>query len=210
MTDIPLTPIGGGGVCLDDSALQAADIIASAGKGKVSAGIKFGTSSEVSHTALYAGNGKVIEAIGEGVVMRSLDKSLEDHDLAVAYRVRGMDFATADKIVNFMRSKIGKKYDTAGAAAAGTRAPVGGVVCVLVFGIVPCGLARAGAFKSNDKFYCSQLVLEAYRRAGAAFIDQNPNTSYPQDVVTAYSHGKLMYVGHLIAGPEDVRAAAAP
>lgn len=210
MTDIPLTPSEGGGICLDDSALQAADIIASAGKGTVSAGIKIGTWSDVSHTALYAGNGRVIEAVGEGVVMRSLDESLEGHDLAVAYRVRGMQIPIADKIVSFVRSKIGKKYDTLGAAAAGARGPVGGWVCVRAFGIVPCGLARAGVFKSDDKFYCSQLVLEAYRQAGASFIDQNPNTSYPQDIVTAYSSGKLMYVGHLIAGPEDQRAAAAP
>lgn len=209
MRNIPLTPTGGGGMCLADSALQPADIIVSTASGAVSGGIRLGTVSQVSHTALYAGEGKVIEAIGEGVVMRSLGASLNDHYLAVAYRVRGLQDLTATQIVNFMRSKLGRKYDTVGAAAAGSRGPIGGVVCVEVFGIIPCAAAQAGAFKSRDKFYCSQIVLEAYRRAGASFLDQNPNTSYPQDIVTAYSRGKLMYVGHLIAGKEDQRSATA-
>lgn len=209
MRNIPLTPISGGGICLADSALQAADIIVSTASGWLSGGIRFGTSSQVSHAALFAGNGQVIEAVGEGVLLRSLNASLREHYLAVAYRVRGMNPSAASKIVQFARRWVGRKYDTLGAAAAGSRGPVGGAVCVMAFGIIPCAGAQQGAFKSSDKFYCSQLVLEAYRQAGASFIQQNPNTSYPQDIVTAYSNGKLSYVGHLIAGKEDRRAATA-
>jgi uncharacterized protein YycO len=209
MTNIPLTPTSGGGMCIADAALQPADIIVSTASGAVSGGIRFGTTSQVSHAALFAGSGQVIEAVGEGVLLRSLNASLSNHYLAVAYRVRGMNPGTASRIVQFARHWVGRKYDTLGAAAAGTRARVGSAVCVVVFGIVPCGAARAGAFKSSDKFYCSQLVLEAYRQAGASFVQQNPNTSYPQDIVTAYSHGKLQYVGHLISGKEDRRATTA-
>lgn len=193
-------------MCLADSALQPADIIVSTAGGAVSGGIRFGTSSQVSHAALFAGNGRVVEAVGEGVLVRSLSESLRDHFLAVAYRRRGMNLALGDKIVQGALRWQGRKYDTLGAASAGSRAPVGGAVCVIVLGILPCAAAQRGTFKSSDKFYCSQLVLEAYREAGASFIDQNPNTSYPGDIVTAYSHGKLLYVGHLLAGPEDRRA----
>jgi len=206
MKPIPLTPTSGGGMCIADSALQAADIIVSAGIGAVSTAIRYGTASDVSHAALYIGDGEVIEAIGPGVMERPLNKSLDDHSLAVAYRARGMTPSAAAIIVHFAEQWKGKKYDTAGAAAAGARNPF---VCVVVMGIAPCAAARAGKFKSSDKFYCSQLVLEAYRRAGVSFITQDPNTSQPEDMVTAYSKDKLLYVGHLVSTKAERKASSA-
>jgi cell wall-associated NlpC family hydrolase len=206
MKPIPLTPTSGGGLCIPDSALQPADIIVSAGIGAVSTAIRYGTASDVSHAALYIGDGEVIEAIGPGVMERPLNKSLDDHSLAVAYRARGMTPSAAAIIVHFAEQWKGKKYDTVGAAAAGARNPF---VCVVVMGIAPCAAARAGKFKSSDKFYCSQLVLEAYRRAGVSFITQDPNTSQPEDMVTAYSRDKLLYVGHLVSTKAERRASSA-
>jgi|HubBroStandDraft_6_1064221.scaffolds.fasta_scaffold16248_2 cell wall-associated NlpC family hydrolase len=206
MKPIPLTPTSGGGMCIADSALQPADIIVSAGIGAVSTAIRYGTASDVSHAALYIGDGEVIEAIGPGVKERPLNKSLDDHSLAVAYRARGMTPSAAAIIVHFAKQWKGKKYDTVGAAAAGARNPF---VCVVVMGIAPCAAARAGKFKSSDKFYCSQLVLEAYRRAGVSFITQDPNTSQPEDMVTAYSKDKLLYVGHLVSTKAERKASSA-
>ena len=206
MKPIPLTPTSGGGMCIADSALQPADIIVSAGIGAVSTAIRYGTASDVSHAALYIGDGEVIEAIGPGVMERPLNKSLDDHSLAVAYRARGMTPSAAAMIVHFAEKWKRKKYDTAGAAAAGARNPF---VCVVVMGIAPCAAARAGKFKSSDKFYCSQLVLEAYRRAGVSFITQDPNTSQPEDMVTAYSKDKLLYVGHLVSTKAERKASSA-
>jgi cell wall-associated NlpC family hydrolase len=206
MKPIPLTPTSGGGMCIADSALQPADIIVSAGIGAVSTAIRYGTASDVSHAALYIGDGEVIEAIGPGVMERPLNKSLDDHSLAVAYRARGMTPSAAAMIVHFAEKWKGKKYDTVGAAAAGARNPF---VCVVVMGIAPCAAARAGKFKSSDKFYCSQLVLEAYRRAGVSFITQDPNTSQPEDMVTAYSKDKLLYVGHLVSTKAERKASSA-
>jgi cell wall-associated NlpC family hydrolase len=205
MKPIPLTPIRSGGLCIADSALQPADIIVSAGVGSVSTAIRLGTASDVSHAALYVGDGDVIEAIGPGVVERPLGKSLNEHSLAVAYRARGMTPSAAAMVVHTAEQWKGKKYDTLGAAGAGARNPF---VCVVVLGIVPCGIARAGRFKSSDKFYCSQLVLEAYRRAGVSFITQDPDTSQPEDMVTAYSRDKLLYVGHLMSSAKERSASA--
>lgn len=199
---IPLSPAKGGGMCIPGSTLQMADLIVSSGKGLVSAGIKAGQGfKDVSHAALYAGGGEVVEAVGEGVLRRPLAQSLHEHDLAVAYRVRDMNSAAARKVVDLASewAKQKRKYDTVGAFAAGSRTPL---VCITAGGII-CLAAQAGLFKSSVKFYCSQLVLEAYRLAGVSFIDTNPNTSRPQDIVNAYSTGKLIYVGHLIAGRED-------
>jgi cell wall-associated NlpC family hydrolase len=195
MQPIPLSPPDGAGQCISDSALDTADIIVSAGQGIVAGTIRLATSSDISHASLYDGDGGVIEAVGEGVRQVSLEKALAGHTLAVAYRVRGMTDNLADSVVDIASSWLNKKYDTLGAAGAGARNPV---VCVYAFGIAACPVALAGGFKSSDKFYCSQLVLEAYRRAGVPFIAQNPKTSQPQDLVNAYSHGKLLYVGHLV------------
>lgn len=87
---IALTPAGGGGCCIGDAALRPADIIVSTTGAAVSGVIRVGTGSPVSHAALYAGNGEVIEAIGQGVVQRGLDKALADDLLAVAYRAPHM------------------------------------------------------------------------------------------------------------------------
>jgi cell wall-associated NlpC family hydrolase len=197
MNSIPLTPTQGGGLCIPDLALQPADIIVSAAPGVLDSGIRYVTQSQVNHAALYAGHDQVIEALLNGVMVHTLSASLKGDYLAVAYRVRGITLKTAAEVVKLASRWSGKQYDTLGALGAGARNPL---VCVFVYGIGLCSVALGGGFRSSDKFYCSQLVLEAYREAGASFITQNPNTSQPQDMVTAYSHGKLLYVGHLIAG----------
>jgi hypothetical protein len=52
-------------------------------------------------------------------------------------------------------------------------------------------------------------VLEAYRRAGVSFITQDPNTSQPEDMVTAYSKDKLLYVGHLVSTKGERKTSSA-
>jgi uncharacterized protein YycO len=197
MREIPLTPAGGGGVCISDVAMNAADIIVSTTNATISGVIRAETGSYVSHAALYDGAGQVYEAIGEGVVHRPLTVALADDTLAVVYRVRNMTSNAAAAVISFAASKVGKKYDAPGAIGGGMR--YNPLVCVTVAGIIPCAVGAAGGFKSSDKFYCSQLVLEAYRQARVSFIDVNPNVSVPQDLVNAYSHQKLMYVGHLFS-----------
>jgi hypothetical protein len=60
-------------------------------------------------------------------------------------------------------------------------------------------VARSGGFNAPDKFYCSELVLEAYRLAGLPLIAGSPGTSDPNQIVQAYHNGTLEYVGHLKA-----------
>src|SRR5208282_4586837 len=175
MSEIDLTPPGGGGMCITDLAMAPADIIVSTTSSPVAELIRVDTGSKISHAALYDGMGGVYEAIGTGVTHRSLITALADDTLAVAYRVLRMNPTAAQKILAFAKSVVGKGYDTFGAAGGGMRSNP--MVCVMAFGIIPCVIGAMGGFKSQDKFYCSQLVLEAYRRAGMSFIDINPNTS---------------------------------
>jgi cell wall-associated NlpC family hydrolase len=196
---VPLIP-DAGGICIGESALQPADIIVSAGYGAVSQVIRTATRSTVSHAALYVGRGEVIEAIGEGVTRQNLYHSLEEHYLAVAYRVRTLTANAARAVISAAQGWIGKKYDVPGAIGGRqTRA-----LDLVVSGISPAAgivasLSSSGKLKNQDRFYCSQLVLEAYRRAGAPIATQSPNTSNPNNLVQAYSQGKLLYVGHLLA-----------
>ena len=104
---IALDP-GIGGCSVGDLALQAADIIISTTGAIISGAIRIGTSSVVSHGALYCGSGSVIEAIGQGVVSRSIYDSLADDALAVAYRHPAVTSSIAAAIVAFASSHIGE------------------------------------------------------------------------------------------------------
>lgn len=193
---IPLTPTTGGGQCIDTRALQPADIIVSTTAAGISWGIRFATSSEVSHAMLYVGNGNIVEAIGDGVVRRTLQMAVNDATLAVAYRRRNVTPGNGASIVRHAEQFIGRAYDARGAAGAGIAD--NGVICIAV-GIVACVAARAGAFNNRDSFYCSELVLEAFRLAGTPILDVAPSMSTPQHLVRAHSSGKLQYVGHVVS-----------
>jgi hypothetical protein len=115
---IPLDP-GAGGRSIDSSALQIADIIVSTTSAFVSAIIRAGTSSEVSHSALFIGGDQVVEAIGEGVVLRDLATSLSDDRLAVAYRLPDLTSDQALKIRDYVGNQLGLPYSVKGALGAG-------------------------------------------------------------------------------------------
>ena len=58
--------------------------------------------------------------------------------------------------------------------------------------------ARANLWmQSKAKFFCSELVAEAYRRAGAPLFPKPAERASPEDVAKLGIHGKLLYVGHL-------------
>ena len=50
----------------------------------ISRAIRAASGSVVSHSMIYAGNQEVLEAIGDGVVRRSVNMALKDASLAVA------------------------------------------------------------------------------------------------------------------------------
>ena len=196
MTTIPLTPASGGGMCVDTSALEPADVIVSTGAAAVSRVIRTATGSAVSHAMLYAGNGQIVEAIGDGVTRRPLNSALADATLAVAYRRPQLSASQAHAVVSFVGRQVGRKYDSTGAAGAGLR---NNLVLCAISGIAACVAAHAGAFESSKKFFCSELVLEAFRSAGLPLVSHSPSVSVPEDIVTAHGSGTLSYVGHLRA-----------
>lgn len=196
MADIPLTPRDGGGMCILESALKPADIVVSTTNAAASRVIRSVTSSAVSHAMLYAGGGKVIEAIAEGgVVERTIGQALTGARLAVAYRHVAMKAGKGNAIVARARRHVGSGYDYGGAAGGGARSNT--LVCVSALGILGCAAVRSGILNSSARFYCSELVLEAFRKSGLAITNRAPSVSSPNDIVQAYSNGKLEYIGHL-------------
>ena len=193
----PLTPRTGGGLCIGTEALQPADIIVSTAHGAISGVIRAVTASPISHAMLYVGNGNVIEAVGEGVLSRSLPAALHGADLAVAYRYKNLPATAAASVVAAARAIASQrpKYDLTGALGAGARSNV--VLCVVVFRLA-CPAVASGAMNDPNKFFCSELVLEAYRRAGFPITNTPPSSASPDRIVEAYSDGKLIYVGHII------------
>jgi hypothetical protein len=153
----------------------------------------------------------VIEAVGDGVVERLLTKALSDAVLGVAYRYRNLDPTTARNIIAHARKLVGKKYDYAGAAGGGAKTnpalcnsvvsgaftPGFGMLPGILAGKVLCDAAKKGKWQDQNKYYCSELVLESYEKAGIRLVSGSPGTSVPQQIIEARDRGLLEYVGHL-------------
>jgi V8-like Glu-specific endopeptidase/N-acetyl-anhydromuramyl-L-alanine amidase AmpD len=194
--DIPLDP-GAGGQSIGVDALAPADIIVSTARHPVSYAIRGGTLSAVSHVMLYVGDGKVVEAVGGGVREIAIEDAASDAILAVAYRDPRVTGAIASAIVAHARSRVGDPYNYAGAAFSGYRIlnPLPGGIIEAIASRLGLEVGQAGAT------YCSELVLEAYERAGVPLTATLPGSSTPEEIVQL-RRTALQYVGHLKA--EDV------
>ncbi len=204
--EIPLDP-GVGGQSIGMGALQVGDIILSTTDAAISQAIRRVTSGKVSHAMLYVDQGgMVIEAVGNGILCRPLGEALADATVAVAFRVPGLDAAQRDTIAQAASAHIGEPYNHVG------------IVRQALFQIdqrlcatLPNGLSdRCRAFTgridmgtpSNDSFFCSELVLDAYQAAGKPLTTEPPSWSTPENIANLrFDSDRLRYVGHLKAAP---------
>lgn len=185
---IPAEPRGGGGQCTAESALIAGDIIGSTTDAGVSQAIRYWTFSDISHIMIYmiyVGRGKVVEAIDEGVVERSLDAALRDAVVGVTYRHPGITPERQELIRNFLiqRSDGSRGYDLTGAVRAG----------------LPNLPGRGGREEEPTDYFCSQLLFAAYQHAGLPLGGIQPSRATPQNVIDLFNRGILEYVGHVRA-----------
>ncbi|WP_169741226.1 papain-like cysteine protease family protein [Andreprevotia chitinilytica] len=199
---IPLDP-GAGGQSIGVAALQAGDIIVSTTDHATSYLIRGGSISAVSHAMLYIGDGKVVEAVGQGVIEHPLADAISDAILAVAFRYPNLDDMHRQAVVSYARSQVGLPYNYAGAAYAGYR--IWNPITRIGEWI---GQRLSVAPENAGSFYCSQLVLEAYARAGVALTTEAPDVSTPGDIVQL-THSVLSYVGHLVASDSSFALALA-
>ena len=205
-----LTPANGG-VQISPQDLRPGDIVLSSTNGIVSMGVRMITVAPVSHAALYLGDGTFVEAVGAGVRTRSTQEYMDGESTIVAFRHPGMGEPHVGALSEFSRLHVGKKYNTAGIVL---QAPfsIGRQYCELplIPGLVRdfCirGLAaiQLGAIK-NDRFFCSQFVLEAYRHAKLPLTTADPRLISPADLLhmregdvpSVRTEQALQYVGHL-------------
>lgn len=209
-----LTP-SNGGMQITPQDLRPGDIVLSSTNGVASLGVRLVTIAPVSHAALYLGDGTFVEAVGAGVRTRTTQEYMDGESTIVAFRHPDMAEPQVGALNDFSRLHVGKKYNTAGIVL---QAPfsIGRQYCELplIPGLVRdyCirGLAavQLGAIK-NDRFFCSQFVLEAYRHAQLPLTTADPRLISPADLLhmregdvpSVRTEQALQYVGHLKSGP---------
>ena len=113
------------------------------------------------HAAIYAGEGKVIEARPVGVVCRALR---EEESFFCIPALHG----SGARALEWARKQIGDLYDIPG-------------VAVLIFARLFRRL-RTRYNSGQDRFSCGQFVLCAYREAGVDLLpDVQPEVALPSD-----------------------------
>ncbi len=211
--DIPLDP-GRGGMSIGLEALEVGDIILTTGEAPTSWLIRFGTSGVVSHTMLYVGQGgQVIEAVEQGVVMRPLAEALRGTTVAVAFRVRNLSPTDRQRVADEAARMLDLPYNHWGVVREGAF-QIARHVCDL---LPPDQREQCPSFRgpidfgagNNQSFFCSELVLEAFARAGHPLTSAPPRWASPQNLADLrFDHSRIEYVGHLRA-PALARSHAA-
>ncbi len=208
-----LSPANGGQIVQADD-LRPGDILLSSGRSGVAVGIQVLTMAPVSHASLYLGDQRVVEAVGEGIRERPLQAMIEEEHAVVAFRHPGIARQHVALMDDFFREHAGRKYNYVGVLLQAPFTlerkvcelplvpPLVRDFCIRGIASIQLGLGR------NDQFFCSQFVLEAYRRAGVPLTDADPRLVSPADLLhmregdvsSVRIHQPLVYVGHLKFG----------
>jgi hypothetical protein len=134
-------------------ALRPADIIVSTTNAGVSAVIRPGIGSSVSHSMIYVGGSNVIEAVERGVVRQPIAASLDHAVLAIALRRRNLtEKQRSDVVANAIRFMT-RPYDTLGAAGSGTNTGRGGLLAGFGCSISLMLCAAGTAEVQNNAFH---------------------------------------------------------
>lgn len=160
-----------------------------------SAAIRVGTMSRYSHASLYIGNDQIIEAIGSGVTLQTVQQAVKDDSLVSVYRRLHVTPGQAGMIVRYARQQIGKDYDLSGALGSGARSTNGTIIGMFLSPIVAIGLAADLYNRANPEsaFFCSELVTLAFQHANVPLNASGPSST-PEDIRRSHV---LNYVGDL-------------
>lgn len=197
--DIPLSPAVGG-MSLDHSALRIGDIIVSTTEEAPSIAIRR-IGSPVSHVMLYVGGGQVVEAIGEGVVLRSLSEALAGSYVGVAFRHPNITDQQALMVRDYVGQQIGRPYAYDLILAHG-RYQLGRMACEqLPASLRDRCLATVGPVDTgtgtDQRFICSSLVAQAFAHADAPLLPIAAAAN-PGDIAQSTA---LIYLGHVKYDP---------
>jgi hypothetical protein len=132
----------------------------------------------VSHVMLAVGNGLVVEAVGPGVRIVTLEQALQGDTYAMV--MRDSKLTDPSKAVSFAMSKVGAKYDFQG------------IVTHPRFGI----FSNSG-IQMTDHYFCSELIDAAYKAADAPLF-LPPAASAPSDYPALGFLDGVIYIGTLL------------
>jgi len=188
------------------SALRPADIIVSTTDANVSAVIRAGIGSSVSHSMIYVGGSNVIEAVESGVVRQPIALSLNQAVLAIALRRRNLTAQQRRAVVEYAAQFMFRPYDKIGAAGSGTSLGRGSLLaafgCGLTLGLCAVGVAgmadNAKPANADRAFFCSELVARVFELAGAPVVEGPPSYTTPRQIRMANT---LLYLGKLVDQP---------
>lgn len=117
------------------------------------------TKGPYTHSALYIGDGNIIESAWNGVVMTTLDK-YENYPYKTAMRHKTANKNLLQASIQWAYSQVGKGYDYLG-----------------LFGIANSLILRKdyNALDDKDKYWCSELIADAFIKSSID-VDFSPDT----------------------------------
>lgn len=196
---------------LAQDTLEPGDIILTSAPTLRSVGIRLFTLSSVSHAALYIGDGRIVEALGSGVRERPLEELLREENVALVLRYPGLTRDEQLEMLDYARQKTGARFNYFGATL---HVPFSLTRRICELPLLP-GTIRDACLRSMGVFsyaaatesqlFCSQLVMQAYQRAGVQVTDADPRLLTPADILhmregdvsSVRVRKQLRYMGYL-------------
>ena len=134
---------------------------------------------------LYVGHGHIIEAVKDGVRLQTVKEAVTENSYAMV--MRNTQLTNPQPAIEYAFSKLGLKYD------------LWGVITHPRFGRIEL---RAGSNRQiTDRYFCTQLVGEAYDHAGVPLFIP-PGNLLPGDLPSFGFLDGVKYVGHLRSDPQ--------
>ncbi|MHA1329936.1 MAG: YiiX/YebB-like N1pC/P60 family cysteine hydrolase [Candidatus Hodarchaeales archaeon] len=155
--------------------LRKGDLICVEGNTLISKLIRFFDRAKYTHVAIYIGDGLVIESDWGGVQTNPLLEKYQKLSWD-AFRPKCL-YKTKDKAIDFALEQEGKGYDYHG-----------------LIGALLKGLFLTNMLDHKNRFWCSELVADAYIEAGYPLTkDLNSWDVSPQDLADSYRVKKVKY-----------------
>jgi len=159
---------------IDLNGVQTADIILTRNEETQSKAIRVGSCSAYSDAILVLDKNECIEATGKGTAIEKVKDSLKYATYGTLFRHKSIDPNYAGWIVHYARTLRPKPYDMVGAIRSGVASG-----CDPRIQLTPAGLIisltdhkmKGGGTAHDDSFFCSELVVRAFEKAGLPLIN---------------------------------------
>ena len=205
------TPPESGAIGITPQDLHAGDILFSSESSVQSFGIRLFSRAAVSHVFIYLGGGRIAEAVGSGVRIRSLNDVLNEANHTAVFRRPDITDADAAALNAFSEQLNGTSYNYLGIAKQGAFSLTRNA-CELP--VLPRQLRRLCLNSTalvlitpfaGRGYFCSQFVVESFNRIGKPLTAAPAEWVNPSDLLhmregdvqSVRAHAKLQYVGHL-------------